>query len=147
MQGIVFSILIVGCILGLGEGVIVIDHTFISGEESLEELEESFCFRILHEITLLCRTARRMRVGRTTRTGARSASLDFAGLDLVKINRTIRADVALLTAIVTFGILLHPFIPRQVLHGHHGACLSNLIIIGGTCHEERVMRGCSNAGP
>ncbi len=81
--------------------------------------------------------------GRTTRTGARSASLDFAGLDLVKIHRTIRMDMALLTAMVTFGVLLQPFIPRQVLHGRHGVCLSNLIIVGSVCVTETSARdGC-----
>jgi hypothetical protein len=73
--------------------------------------------------------------------------LDFAGLDLVKLNRTIRTDVALLTTIVTFGILLHPFIPMQALYGRHGACLSDLIIVSGTRHKGRAVRGCSNTGP
>ncbi len=36
MQIIVFSVLIVGCIISLSKGVIVIVRTFISGEESLE---------------------------------------------------------------------------------------------------------------
>jgi hypothetical protein len=36
MQVIVSSILIKGCIVGLGKGVIVIVRTFISSEESLE---------------------------------------------------------------------------------------------------------------
>ncbi len=114
MQVNVSSVLIVGCIVGLSKGIIVVVLTFISGGESLEGREESFCFRILHEIMLLCRTAWRTRFGQTTRTGVHSASLDFAGLDLVKMNRTIRTDVALLTAMGTFGVLLHPFIPRQV---------------------------------
>jgi hypothetical protein len=41
MQVIVLSILIMGCIVGLGKGVIVVVRTFISGEESLEGQEES----------------------------------------------------------------------------------------------------------